>query len=102
MNTKLKLLDGTKMGTVGICSLQCRIRDKFHEIPFYLVKEEVQPILGVKTCLEKGLITINICDNYRYCTKNVNSVSTDQLLEEFSDIFEGTGCIGDKCRIEID
>ena len=52
------------------------------------------PLLSVTTCTELGLITV-----HSICNVSTNSAN---LIKQYSDVFEGLGCLGDEYHIELD
>lgn len=53
-STGVKLISysGDKIDTCGEAYLDCKFKNKEHKIRFYLVNENVTPILGLKTCTD--------------------------------------------------
>jgi len=45
------------------------------------------------TCTDLGLITLNSICNVSACSSN---------LKQYSDVFEGLGCVGEEYQIELD
>lgn len=74
---------------LGEINLTCQYRNKLRNIKFLIVDHETEPILGLKDCVNFNLI-------YR-----LHSIEADTLLSKnkkdlfnnFSDIFQGLGCM---------
>ena len=66
-------------------------KSKFTEVKFILVELDLPSILGLKSCLELGLI------------KRIYSLEEVRLETEYADFFEGLGeIIGIQHKIQID
>lgn len=52
----LKSYSGHLIKPMGITSLTCRHRDQDFQVDFYIVREDVQAILGAKTCQEMMMV----------------------------------------------
>ena len=50
------MFDGRKITPKGKVSLECEYKGKFTVIDFVLVEQNLPAILGLKSCLELGLI----------------------------------------------
>ena len=73
-----------RLQTCGKATVLCRHKHKCYSVDFEVIDETVPNILGLQTCTEMNLIQqIDAIKNY-----------TD-LLESYSDVFEGLGCITD-------
>ena len=64
---KLTAYGGSSINPIGTCILQCSSKDKSHDVKFYVVTVDSQPILGLKDCEKLGLV------------KRVDTVETGQL-----------------------
>ena len=55
------------------------------------------PILGLKSCLDLNLIS-------RLYSLNLNSktATSEEILDSYSDVFEGLGCIPTEYKIRLD
>jgi len=54
--TKLKVYDGRRINPRGKVSLACEYKGKFSVMEFILVEQDLPPILGLKSCLDLGMI----------------------------------------------
>ena len=91
--THLKCYDNSIITTHGQCTLQCQYKNKQHKLQFKVITGSQHPLLSVITCTELGLITV-----YSICNVSVNSAN---LIKQYSDVFEGLGCLGDEYHIEF-
>ena len=88
---KLKVYDGRRINPRGKVSLACEYKGKFTVMDFILVEQDLPSILGLKSCLELGLI------------KRIYSLEEESLEVEYADVFEGLGEInGVQHEIQID
>ena len=91
---KLKLYDGTIISVIGEVTLRCKSKEKQLDINFKIIPGKQKPLLSGNTCLRMGFITIN----------NVHTVEakiTDNLLNEYQDVFKGLGCQQGEYHIDI-
>ncbi|XP_019614003.1 PREDICTED: uncharacterized protein K02A2.6-like [Branchiostoma belcheri] len=90
---RLKLYDGSILKPVGQGVLKTIHQSKVIDLEFQIVKTRQSPLLSAETCTMLGLITLN----------TVNHVSTtEQIVEKYTDVFEGLGCLPGEYHIEID
>ena len=61
---------------------------------FEIVRYKATPIFGLKTCLELNLIS-------RLYSLS-ESATSEEIRENFSDIFEGLGCLSTEYKIQLD
>ena len=88
---KLKVYDGRRITPSGKVSLTCEYRGKFTVMDFILVEQDLPSILGLKSCLDLGLI------------KRIYRLEEENLESEYADVFEGLGEItGVQHKIQID
>ena len=65
------------------------------KISFYVIDQNLQPILGARTCIQYDLVTINEFDQ-------INQLTKQDILDQYEDVLNGLGKIGRKCKIEVD
>ena len=91
--TKLVTFSGHKLKACGKASMVCEYKQKLNVVEFEEVQQNVPSVLGLKTCKEMKLV------------QRIDSIGTksDDLLEEYKDVFEGLGCITNTTyQIKID
>ncbi len=68
--------------TKGLVTLLCSLKGQSHSLPFFLVDQEVQPLLGFRACLDMGIVMMS---------PHVHLVSmesgTEQILKDYKDLF---------------
>ena len=94
-DVKIVTYGGHKMTISGKVLLNIQYKDKNLEQAFYVVDDNVQNVLGAETSVQMNLI------------KRVYALNTDpnddNILNEFSDLFNDCGCIKDAVHhIELD
>lgn len=81
---------------VGECSIACYKNNELFELNFFIVNSNTQAILGLDSSIKLNLIkrieSIHISESLDYST----------LINEYKDIFSGTGCINSTYHIDID
>ena len=69
-------------------------KDKYVPVEFEIVKSKATPIFGLKTCLELNLIS-------RLYSLS-ESATSEEILENFSDVFEALGCLSTEYKIQLE
>ena len=107
----LKMYNGTTMTPLGNCTLKCVKGEMSRDADFFITDEDVRPLLGAETCQELNLIRVMTSDISEPETVNaVNDkvqtahtvLTRDQILKEYSDVFEGLGCMDGPYHMELD
>ena len=87
-------LGGHQLDTVGKCLLDTKVKEAKGSIPleFYVLRDNVRPLLGLETCLDLELITLN--NKAEQIGLSVDEVQEKfVLLDEFQDVFKGLGFV---------
>lgn len=82
--TNLVACGGSKIKTVGMVKLQCHLEGQHYTLPFYIVKEDVLPLLGLRACRQLGLISFSN-DVHQLCPTDDDL--SHQIRTEYSDLF---------------
>ena len=97
------------MEPLGVYSMYAKHKNKQLKLHFEIVTTRVtrQPLLSTNTCEKLGLITIHneqseASGTHRKMNFSNTDASTDPILEEFKDVFEGLGCLPGKVYLEYD
>ena len=95
--SRLVSYSGHRLNTVGKVTLLVSTKNKYIPLEFEIVKDKSMPILGLKACLELNLIS-------RLYSLNSNSktATSEEILDSYSDIFEGLGCLPTEYKICLD
>lgn len=90
-NTVLEAYGGSKIETLGTCSLFCEYKNQRASQIFYVLKNKSDPILGLKSSEILGIV------------KRVHSITSgkEKFITENNEIFEGIGTFKDKCSLRI-
>ena len=94
--SKLRFYDNSTVKVLGEVELICDTKTGKKLLNFKIVRSTQMPLLSGRTCSELGLITVN-----RVNRVNADNSSSD-LIEEFSDVFEGLGCLEGEYHIDTD
>ena len=104
-SVKLKLFGGSTMKPIGECSLQIKHNGTRQNLQFQVVKDKCKPLLSAETCEKLQLIKLNTDITNSVHQVNDSSVqdslSKDELMNKYHDVFSGLGHIGD-AKIVID
>lgn len=99
-NTKLSTYTGNNIKILGKCILKCKVKDRSTYLTFYIVNESnVQPILGKVDCEKLNIIKLVEAVETQ---NNDNSNKYENVINNFSDVFCGIGCLEGTYKIEID
>ena len=107
----LKMYNGTTVTPLGKCTLKCAKGEMSRDADFFIIDEDVRPLLGAETCQKLNLIKVMASDISESETVNAvnDNVQTahivltrDQILKEYSDVFEGLGCMDGPYHMELD
>lgn len=92
-NIRLEAYGGHQIKPVGTCRAQCESNSQALWVKFIIVQEEqCQPILGLKACMDLGLIKrIDYIDPF-YRNRNT-------FIRAYTDQFSGVGCFPEKYKI---
>ena len=82
------------LDTVGKVTLLVSTKDKYVPVEFEIVKNKATPIFWIKICLELNLISR--LDGLS------ESATSEEILENFSDVFEGLGCLSTDYKIQLE
>lgn len=95
-NVNLRGFTGDMIKTLGTYPIICEIEGIQKKLIFQVVNINQKPLLSANTCQKLGLIKF----------KQVNSISaknsSELLLSEFEDLFEGDGQMEGEIELEID
>ena len=106
-----KMYKGSNIYPFGKCTLRCIKGEVSKDVHLFDVDKHVRPLLGAQTCQELYFIKVMVSDST--CPETVRSVN-DQLqtspsvlnkewiLKEYSDVFEGLGCMDRLYHMEVD
>ena len=78
---------GDEIPTLGQVHLPCVIVNKTYILPFFVVKKQVSSILGLKSSMELGLLTLN---HVHSIEEQINNhLTKDTILKKYPDLFNG-------------
>lgn len=92
-HVRLVAFGGQRLNACGKVTIDCQHKGNLYPVVFEVIDQDVPNILGLKTCVEMNLVQ-------RLDT--INSQTAD-VLDTYSDVFEGLGCITDASyHIKVD
>ena len=92
--SKLKFYDNSTLQVLGQQKLDCRYKGASHSLNFKIIRGTQKPLLSGTTCEKLGLITVN--------TVNTVAENEDHIIAQFSDVFQGLGCLAGDYHIDVD
>ena len=95
-NSLLRAYGGSLVNSFGTVLLKCKHGDVVENLLFYVVDNLLPPLLGLKTCLSIGLLKI-LCP-----VKPETPLECNSLLDKYSDLFKGIGCLAQPYTILTD
>jgi len=102
-NMLLKSFGGHQLDTVGKCLLDTKVKKDYKgltPLECYVLRDNVRPLLGLESCLDLELITLN--NKVEQIGLSVDEVQEKvTLLDEFQDVFKGLGCVEGEYNIEL-
>jgi hypothetical protein len=93
---KLTAYGGNRISVLDTCQLKCKYKNEANNLEFYVVNATAPTALSLKTCQDILLIKVIMMVN-----KQDENTNCDQLLEEFSDVFKGKGCLSHEYHIQL-
>lgn len=85
---------GERFSLKGKCDLKCKHRDTEMIMTFYVVDTIAPPVIGLKGCIDFGLINLVLSVSEKHMEVPV--------LKEFADVFKGIGLFPGECTIHSD
>ena len=98
----LKSFGEHQLDTVGKCLLDTKVKETKGSTPleFYVLRDNVRPLLGLESCLDLELIILN--NKVEQISLTVNEVQEKCIfLDEFHDVFKGLGCVAGEYNIKL-
>ena len=92
--SKLKFYDNGTLRVLGERTLHCQYKCISHVLNFKIIQGTQKPLFSGTTCEKLGLITINAV--------NTIAKKEDHIITQFSDVFQGLGCLAGDYHIEVD
>ena len=104
----LKMYNGSTMSPLGKSTLRHTTKGEVSKsVDFFIVDDDVRPLLGAETCQELNFIKVMVNDiptvnsvNVQ-CQPNHSALTEERILNEYSDVFKGLGCMEGLCQLEV-
>ena len=93
--TRLVTYSGHKLSTSGKIVLTISYKGKFYPVLFQIVDKNVTTILGSKSSVDMNMVS-------RIYAVNMQNQSSHDIIQEYSEVFEGLGCLEGKYKIHTD
>lgn len=94
---KLRCFGGQLIEPIGATQLAIKLKNKKEVLEFIVVRIKQKPLLSAEACVQLGVIKIQNVDEVK-----VLRMSCEEIVNEYSDVFEGDGCFDGEFKIEID
>lgn len=96
--TKVKVsgYSGAQLPVKGKCIVNVTHKNRQHALAFIVVTKDVQAILGLAACVRLNLV------RRVYIVDTEKETDYDELMAEYSDLFQGLGCLPGKHTIRVD
>ncbi|XP_070389758.1 uncharacterized protein [Dermacentor albipictus] len=89
----LRSYSGNAISHFGVASLPVTIKNQAGSFDFFIVKKGHQAILGLSASEALGLVARSV--------DAVNASAADEILQEFPQLFQGTGCVARQYRMVL-
>ena len=89
-NTRLESYGGHKLSVVGKWCCVAEYNNKLYPLDFIVVKEMANTLLGLQSCVDLGIVN-----------QASEVTDGDQLIETYSDVFNGLGLLPGKHTIRL-
>jgi len=93
-NAQLKLFDGTLMQPVRETMLTAERKGKRIDLKFQVGESSSKLLLSAKACEQLGLLKVDIDPEESIHLLESGNLTKDQILNNYKDVFEGLGHIG--------
>ncbi|CAL9695031.1 unnamed protein product [Knipowitschia caucasica] len=84
--TNLVAYGGSKIKTEGIVDLCCHLGAKCYTLPFFVIEEHVQPLLGLNASLQMDLVSLSK-EVHQVSSSAITNDFTQQIKTKYSDLF---------------
>ena len=107
-SVKIVAYGGTAVKLHGTCNLGIRHKNEFTSAVFYVTDTKGPVLIGLPTCQALGLVSLNFnvqVANHPPTTEpnpKGSTITRDQVLEQYPDVFDGIGCFEGTFKITVD
>ena len=95
---RLIAFGNNQVSQLGVIDLDVTNKGITQKHEFYVTNTNGPVILGLSTCSDLNLITVNNEVKKRPSDANLRQT----ILREYSDVFDGIGCFERECKITLD
>ena len=90
-NVILTSFGNTSVKPLGVIQTTIWNKYKDYDVQFYVMNFDCETLIGLPTCIQMDLI--RLVDSVRPTVTSLHRRETNEILDEFQDIFKGLGCI---------
>ena len=101
-SARLKLYDDSVINVKGECDLTCHYKGVQRNLNFKIVDSSQPPLLSQQTCTKMGLISVHVDSAVNSMQHDTVPLTEGDIVSEFSDVFQGLGCLAGEYHIDID
>lgn len=87
--TRICTFSGDRVPVLGTANLEVNYKNTCFLVKFFIVNIQCKNIIGIETAVNMNLI------------RQVNEISIDGVMEKYSDVFSGLGCLQRKCEFML-
>ena len=101
--TKLKQYDGATISPLGTCQISCKVGESREILEFLIVdmdKRATATLLSASASVKLRIITVNMVNKVVEIPDK--TLTKEYIMEQYSDVFEGLGCLPGSYSIELD
>lgn len=103
-STVLTMYDKSQIKPIGKTTLALTNpkNQSVHQVDFIVVQQKTTPILGNPSIQMMQLVTINYDNILHVAMQSDEMLTENYVFTQYSDVFEGTGCLAGTYRLKID
>jgi hypothetical protein len=94
---RIVLYDKSVLKPLGTYTLDVSVADKHTQITFDIIEQAPWPIIDGRTCVKQGWIQMQV-----HAVAQHSSLTKEQIMCDYKDVFTGLGCLPGKYHIDID
>lgn len=96
-SSKIFGLGGNEVVVVGSKFMEVIVEGKKFSLKFHIIKGDTQGIIGLPSIVYMQLLERS--GKSKHTINNINNFKISSLLEKYDDLFEGLGCLKEKCKL---
>lgn len=84
---------------LGIKVMDVIIDEKKFSLKFHIINGNTQGIIGLPSIVKMQLLESDRSRKCKHDIYNINNSKIDSFVKKYDDLFEGLGCLKDKCKL---